>query len=377
MSHGNRCSLARRLSGRPRGFTLIELLVVIAIIAVLIALLLPAVQQAREAARRAQCQNNLKQLGLALHNYHGTFGMFVARQGGTDGTAGSANNSSHNTGRLSGYYGLLPFLEQAPLYAAIQAGDSTNGIAPQGPYAWRSWGVWNVVISGVLCPSDAGEQTNRPSTYVFCVGDAIVSNCSRHNVRGMFGRSYRTGADATGQSRNGASSIAGITDGTTNTIAMSEHIHRNLGARAGNEIKVKEGIVISVTGLRDNPGQCMALVGNEGYYVATVTAKARHGRSIWDGHPHVVGFTTITPPNGPSCSESANESIGGNHSVLAPSSNHSGGVNVLMADGSVQFISETIHTGNLAAESRRTGSSPYGVWGALGTKSAGETIGEF
>ena len=98
-----------------RAFTLIELLVVIAIIAILIALLLPAVQQAREAARRTQCKNNLHQLGLALHNYHDVFGAFVPKSGGTVRWGGGPCHLG-NSERRSGFMGLMPYLDQAPLY---------------------------------------------------------------------------------------------------------------------------------------------------------------------------------------------------------------------------------------------------------------------
>jgi prepilin-type N-terminal cleavage/methylation domain-containing protein len=123
-----------------RAFTLIELLVVIAIIAVLIALLLPAVQQAREAARRTQCRNNLKQMGLALHNYHDVFNRFPARRYGTTNT-GCSGNFCSNSGRITAWIAMLPYIDQAPLYNAIQAGDPTWGagaIAPGGRAAIRT-----------------------------------------------------------------------------------------------------------------------------------------------------------------------------------------------------------------------------------------------
>ena len=102
------------------GFTLVELLVVIAIIGILVALLLPAVQAAREAARRTECNNNLKQLGLALHNYHDTHKAFVYRKGGTTG----GTTAQSNQGRRSGFISLLPFMEQTPMYEQINAGDA-------------------------------------------------------------------------------------------------------------------------------------------------------------------------------------------------------------------------------------------------------------
>ena len=346
---------------RRSGFTLIELLVVIAIIAVLIALLLPAVQQAREAARRVQCKNNLKQIGLALHNYHGTFGCFPPRK---TGTAGSDQNSG-NARRMSGFFGLLPFTEQGPLYNAIQAGDPVNGIAPQGPYAWVSWSVWDVTLPWALCPSDgASGNTEKNVNYVFCVGDTIVDNRDSTNVRGMF-------------SNVNVCRIGSITDGTSNTIAMSEHLRGEISATAGNQVKVKVGIVTQLGGLRSNPGACLATVGQSGYYDASVQAKARHGKVIWDGQPERVGFTTVIGPNGPSCAEVFDQYADSQHSVLSPSSEHTGGVNAVMADGSVRFISENISTGTLSLPAVSSGPSPYGVWGALGTRDGGEVAGEF
>src|SRR6516165_4833298 len=150
-----------RSSRRVRGFTLIELLVVIAIIAVLVALLLPAVQQAREAGRRAQCKNNLKQFGIALHNYNDTYGTFPCRRYGTTGTftlssAPCATNRCHNSGRISTFIALLPYIDQAPMYNQIQVGDAAN--APGGPRGDQSWAVWNTPPPILRCPSDPGPE---------------------------------------------------------------------------------------------------------------------------------------------------------------------------------------------------------------------------
>ena len=140
-----------------KGFTLIELLVVIAIIAILIALLLPAVQQAREAARRTQCKNNLKQLGLAHHNYHDVYGKFIYRKGGND-MSGLAIRGNSN--RLSGLMGLMPYMEQGALFNLVAAGGGTGTKPPGGPEGWASWNEWNVTIPGLQCPSD-GHVHNR------------------------------------------------------------------------------------------------------------------------------------------------------------------------------------------------------------------------
>lgn len=339
------------------GFTLIELLVVIAIIAILVALLLPAVQQAREAARRSSCKNNLKQLGLALHNYHDVYGCFVYRKGGTNGS----NSSTSNRGRLSGFFGLLPFIEQAPLFDQI-----TSGSPKQGPAAWGSWGPWNVSISMLMCPSDGrNSQTIRAHSYVFCIGDSARNPRDSVTVRGLFGNRR-------------CIKFRDITDGTSNTIAMSEHVRANFGQSTNSSRRVVEGIALGMDPI-NNVGACMTNVAGGGW-ISTANVKGRHGTSLWDGQAERVGFTTILPPNGPSCAAGTNNNADSTHAALSPSSLHTGGVQVLMADGAVRFVSENIDTGDLTVASPGQGSkgvSPYGVWGALGTKDGGEIVGEF
>jgi len=350
---------------KRRGFTLIELLVVIAIIAILIALLLPAVQQAREAARRSTCKNNLKQLGLALHNYHDVYGMFTFRKGGTAG-CGAARNEG-NCNRLSGFKGLLPYFDQAPLFEQIEAGAPTAAtpIAPGGPAGWTGWSVWDVTLPILLCPSDGlYGNTVRGHNYVFCIGDSSLNPRDSTTVRGLFG--YRI-----------CSRFRDMLDGSSNTIAMSEHVRANFRNDTSGRLLI-EGVALN-TDPTGGPIVCLSVV-NANRYQAGVNVKGFWGTQMWDGQAERVGFTTILPPNGPSCAAGGNTNADSVNVAATASSTHPGGVHCLMGDGAVRFISANINTGNLASPSPPQAStvpSPYGVWGALGTKAGGEPIGNF
>jgi len=349
------------------GFTLVELLVVIAIIGVMVGLLLPAVQAAREAARRMQCGNNLKQLALAHHNYESTYNALIARKGGTAGTA----NNLGNRNRLSGFIGLLPFIEQGPMYDAIQAGDPTAAppIAPGGPTAWGGWVRWNDSPATLRCPSDPGNNPGgRLNTYSFSVGDQALGIRDNQIVRGVFGNRRNT-------------RFRDITDGLSNTILMSERLIHTNGPRAqpstpavfqGTEFLVGTA---EVPGVHDSPILCRTVTLGR-WYVAGTGLNNRTGISWTDGQPHYVGFNTILGPNSPSC---FNAGTWGDQDgmVLPPTSRHPGGVQIALADASVRFITDSVNAGNLAAASPRSnnsGPSPYGIWGALGSKAGGETF---
>ncbi len=360
--------------GRPRGFTLVELLVVIAIIGILIALLLPAVQAAREAARRAQCTNNMKQLVLAAHTYHDTFNRLPARQAGT-GTIPSGGLRL----RMSGFVAMAPYFEQKALYDQIIAANNA-------PWSNNPW--WNTVLSVLSCPSDTGTvppygTARGRISYGFCAGDTYVSSVvnptertdqaladQRRSIpnRGIFGRLDFT-------------PMAHITDGTSNTIAFAERSRPNNNRARGMVV-----VDASADPATYIPFTCRAYwVGNQ-YSAAAVpfSQDTSPGYRWGDGAAFFHAVVTILPPNTSVCliGDPAWQSGGGHYGpgIWNSTSDHPGGVNVAMADGSVRFISETINTGNLAVvppAANSTGPSPYGVWGALGTKAGGETLTNF
>ncbi len=350
-----------------RAFTLVELLVVIAIIGILIALLLPAVQAAREAARRSQCSNNLKQLGLGLHNYHDSYKTFPSLGQGTF-PPGPDPQGISTYGHMSGVVVLLPFMEQGPLYDFYKSPQVSPPYPAWGPVPWYGWDFQphHEQVSGLICPSDgATKQTNMgqpywwqgDTCYNFCTGDDVTTDSRGERLpRGIFG------ADS-------FVAIRDIKDGTSNTIAMSEQVtSKNFDKPDihGNYVEnVGEGT------LRANPATCLAYKG-PGTTIANTAPGIGELRGVnWPWGCMVnSGFNTVLPPNSIGCKGGGSE--WGQDHVMPPDSYHPGGVNGLMADGTVEFIAETIDTGDLTHAETRTGRTWYGVWGAMGTKDAGE-----
>jgi prepilin-type N-terminal cleavage/methylation domain-containing protein/prepilin-type processing-associated H-X9-DG protein len=342
------------------GFTLVELLVVITIIGILIALLLPAIQAAREAARKMQCSNNLKQVGLAMHNYASQWECFPPRQTGT-GVPYASSSVTTNLVRISAWVGLLPFFENRTMFDMVYSSVTYNGVAyaSGGPAPWdNNYHPWAMRLGILACPSDAGNTDVRPasyscgpSNYRFCMGDGTPGNYDS-SVRGLFG--YLAGT-----------SFAEIRDGTSNTVAVSERLVCTDLTRVGENAAMNQDLA--------SPISCKAL-NRSGQFPPGTTAydTCEIGRRWAEGFAIFSGFTTILPPNSPTCQAGAWD---GYPAIITPSSGHVGSVNCLFADGSVHNVSEVIDTGDLSASppSKLTGKSPYGVWGALGTKAGDES----
>ena len=348
---------------------------VVTIIALLIAMLLPAVQAAREASRRIQCANNLKQIGIALHSYEAANGCFPPKRMGTGsygpydgGTTDYSAITKTNMGLLAGWVSLLPYVDQGALYETITSPQTFNGTSYQawGPSPWiNNYKPWMTPQPWLQCASDAGnhyvlqpKQSKAPgSNYRFCIGDGITSNNKTSNCRGIFNDRM-------------SATIAEIADGTSNTLAVSEKTVFETTAALRQDIAYNVSLSPPIT--------CFGLNGGNGFFSAAASVygntSTSHddpmGRRWADGENFYAAFTTVLPPNAASCMAGANVA---NVAIVSPSSYHPGGVLGTMADGSVRFINETIDCGNMALADVTSGPSPYGVWGSLGSKAGGET----
>jgi prepilin-type N-terminal cleavage/methylation domain-containing protein/prepilin-type processing-associated H-X9-DG protein len=315
------------------GFTLIELLVVISIIGVLIALLLPAVQAAREAARRASCVNNLKQMGLALQNYHDSLGTFPMSYAARSPFVDGATDTDPGWGWASM---ILPQLEQGPLYSAI------NFVLPVWDQASPT--VIRSIQSVYLCPSDpvpggSFRVTDAlgntlammgPTSYAACVGNDLTDSTTGLNNDGIGnGVMYR----------NSGIRVSGITDGASQTILVAERAWSiNSGPWAG---VVNRGVI------RRGPANPCPMTGAL-YYLAATLVQA-----------HCNVLNTDTDPDG---------------GIDDFSSRHPGGANFVFADGSVHFLKSVLRNSGQRADGSTIYSPASLVLQALGTRAGGEIV---
>ncbi|MDD3586322.1 MAG: DUF1559 domain-containing protein [Thermoguttaceae bacterium] len=383
-----------------RAFTLVELLVVIAIIGILIALLLPAVQAAREAARRMECTNHLKQIAIAEHNHHDAYGYLsntcVQRSMGLTQYSGyqASTNPLYHVYRNAVYSWLVPltpYIERADIYSLfmtpVQNGSSVGAIT--GFTATASTGAPVYFVDTYVCPSDPngipdkGKAGTGRTNYRCNRGD-LYSSSMYDTPRAPF----RRGDIAT-------CSLTDILDGTSNTVLSGESLVVPLGPQ----------LVLGGAGL---PGTSPTLNSNGssaiglcyGYPKDANDPKLleqqfnpsddyRGGGSGWANGRNVTGCFICLPPNMYNCYQSEGSADGAS-SIQTVSSRHSGGANVAMCDGSVRFVSETINCGNVSTApvttglslgtssgndlaSQYIGESPWGIWGAMGSANGGES----
>lgn len=334
-----------------RGFTLVELLVVIAIIGVLVGLLLPAVQAAREAARRMQCSNNLKQLGLALHNYESTFKKlppgWIASTGlmHTSGTTGTGTNGWGSWGWPAF---VLPFIEQKNLYDALKVGDVDMRTALDTPALLL---IMQQKFPTFRCPSDVAPDLNdkRPITgFANQARQIATSNYVGWNS-GAVG--WIPGDTAAPQQRKGimamnsTTKFGEITDGLSNTIAVGERSYKNFVSPTGRPIACGAAVIFgnrwdtNRNNSRRNP-----VFGNT------------NTLGLGEGH---INSNLTGDPNNPGLN---------NNSICARGafSYHTGGAQFAMSDGSVHFISQTIEW--------RTSDALDSVYEYLGAMADGQVI---
>ena len=349
---------------RGSGFTLIELLVVIAIIAVLIALLLPAVQMAREAARRTQCRNNLKQIGLALHNYHDNFALFPPNDMRAEN---GWNGSPHTDQRYSLKFFLFPYMELATIYNATNV--NRPGVGFLDPLqGWNNFPnldpnktIRIQRIEVFICPSDSTTHIGNYDRQA--AGQSYASNGGTERYFNNWrsnGIEYCPGWDLAVGLPVG---VKDVTDGTANTSAFSEWI---MGRAQGD------------LGQRENEKDPLAVVwgGDGGANINNTTFNDPNGNQVmerlcqqnksyswdWRGEYWIWGNTGrgggighTMRPNRKTCDAGWDTPT----HLQSPSSLHPGGVNVLFCDGTVRFVSDNVD---------------YDTWRAIGTRAGGERI---
>lgn len=351
-------------------------------------LLLPLVARTRQSARSAGCTNNLRQIGLAFHNYHSAYKVLPQ---GTGGSTGPSAPEKNNAERLGPLVALTPFVEQQALWEIIanpyRNPETGEMFPPMGPVPWypaEKYGPWGMSPDVFHCPDNNGppQPTSQPkkrytlvpeinqsttTSYVACYGDGTFLQAEQ-KLKNNETMRRRRAANRGMFVPVTPIKFRDILDGLSNTVMFSEVV-----ASRPRKPGVSE-IARDINGISKNPSLCLATKG------ASDLQFWPFGRgALWaDGFLPIGGFQTVLPPNSPSCTSE----LGIEDSIVSASSNHAGGVHVLMADGAIKFATDTIDTGDLTQPGvadqpgyNAPGSrSPYGIWGALGSRASAEVI---
>lgn len=342
-------------------FRLRDLLAAILLIAVLLAVLVPLIQRAREESRRMSCASTLKNIGLAIHNYHSAYKQLPLAMGGSAG----------NGYRISGLVGLVPFIGDQTLWDQLSGVATGTGIRfPESVPSPTDvdYAPWRTQLRYYQCPTDGNvaRDPNRDfgrTNYTFCIGDGVKGihdPKSLNLVRGM-------------SSPRVVTKFADVTDGLSNTIMAGEVANARGRRRRG------QFVVDAPSAFVDRPIDCLQTLDPNSstlYSEQWTLSELGRGGNWADGAAGHSLFQTVLPPNGPSCAINPTPADG----LFSAGSYHVGGCHVLMGDGAVQFINDVIDTGDLAAAPPAAVAtddgipieSPYGVWGALGTRNSTE-----
>ncbi|MDR2115944.1 MAG: DUF1559 domain-containing protein, partial [Planctomycetaceae bacterium] len=352
--------------------------------------LLPAVQAAREAARRMQCTNNIKQFVIALHNYHDTTKALIP----FCCSFGSPGTSKFE--RWGGIIALFPYMEQGSAYdallpqiARVEIG-TTNAV-----YPWTEDGGWGTPdprhgkISTLICPSDPGSSYSNDepwalggsgsfrTNYFLCLGDGMndstaISPSSSVDVRSRSVFNIMRWKN-----------LGSCLDGTSNTVAVAESVrgYGNEDMTANIFVSSAKGGVVGSgnTTIHSNAGNRVSTCinqrapGNQSEIAPGKNTRTMRGCVLYASSA-TCGFHTVLPPNSLSCSSYGIGNSVGDWGIFSAQSYHRGGVNAGFFDGSVSFISETIDCGNSSAVQVLIGKSQFGIWGALGTPEGKESV---